>query len=124
MVEMDFTLESGNIIDIFEKIRDNKINVLEGINKKKELLKLFILVNNKVFNKPYCDEKFIIFLDNNKALINEYFNEDIKVNEILEELSKMTEEKDKIEKKNLLNIIINDGESNKSKIYYFTNLRI
>ena len=117
MVERNFTLESGNIIDIFEKIRDNKIKVLEGINKKKELLKLFILINNKVFNKPYCDEKFIIFLDNNKALINEYFNEDIKVNEILEDLNKTTEEKDKIEKKNLLNIIVNDVESNKSKIY-------
>ena len=117
LVERNFTLESGNIITIFESIRDNKIKVFDGINKKNELLKLFILINSKVFNKPYCSEQFIIFLDNNKDLIKEYFNEDIQINEILENLNKMTEEKDKIEKKNLLNIIKNDINSNISKIY-------
>ena len=117
LVERNFTHESGTIIDIFEKIRDNKMKIFNGINKKKELLKLFILINNKVFNKPYCGEKFIIFLDNNKDLIKEHFNEDIQINEILEYLNKMTEERDKIEKKNLLNIIENDIKSNKSKIY-------
>ena len=115
--EKNFTQESGTIVDIFEKIRDNKMKIFNGINKKKELLKLFILINNKVFNKPYCGEKFIIFLDNNKDLIKEHFNEDIQINEILEYLNKMTEEKDKIEKKNLLNIIENDVKSNTSKIY-------
>jgi hypothetical protein len=36
---------------------------------------------------------------------------------VLEYLNKMTEEKDKIEKKNLLNIIVNEVKSNTSKIY-------
>jgi hypothetical protein len=117
LVGRNFTLESGNIIDIFESIRDNKIKVFDGINKKNELLKLFILINSKILNKPYFGEKYIIFLDNNKDLIKEYFNEDIQINEILENLNKMTDEKDKIEKKNLLNSIKNDINSNTSKIY-------
>ena len=109
--------ENMTIIETFVNIKDNKIKVLDKINKKKELLNLFILVNKKIFNKSYCDEKFITFLDDNKVLIKEYFNEDIKINEILEYLNKMTEEKDKIEKKNLLNIIVNEVKSNTSKIY-------
>ena len=117
LVGRNFTLESGNIIDIFESIRDNKIKVFDGINKKNELLKLFILINSKILNKPYFGEKYIIFLDNNKDLIKEYFNEDIQINEILENLNKMTDEKDKIEKKNLLNSIKNDINSNTGKIY-------
>ena len=117
LIGRNFTHESGTIIDIFENIKNNKVKAFNGINKKKELLNLFILVNNKVFNKTYCGEKFITFLDSNKTLIKEYFNENIKINELMENLNQMTEEKNKIEKKNLLNIIINDVESNVSKIY-------
>ena len=105
------------IIETFVNIKDNKIKVLDKINKKKELLNLFILVNKKIFNKSYCDEKFITFLDDNKVLIKEYFNEDIQSKEILENLNKMTEEKEEIEKKNLLNIIENDIKLSMGKIY-------
>ena len=109
--------ENMTIIEIFVNIKDNKIKVLNKINKKKELLNLFILVNKKIFNKSYCDEKFITFLDDNKVLIKEYFNEDIQSKEILENLNKMTEEKEEIEKKNLLNIIENDIKLSMGKIY-------
>ena len=113
----NFIYENRTIIETFASIRDNKIKVLYRINKKKELLNLFISVNKNMFNKSYCGEKFITFLDNNKALIKEYFNEDIKSKEILESLNKKTEETEKIEKKNLLNIIEKDIKLNMGKIY-------
>ena len=113
----NFIYENRTIIETFASIRDNKIKVLYRINKKKELLNLFISVNKNMFNKSYCGEKFITFLDNNKALIKEYFNEDIQSKEILESLNKKTEEKEEIEKKNLLNIIEKDIKLNMGKIY-------
>ena len=116
-LERNFTHESELIIENFEKIRDNKIKVFEGINKKKELIDLFILVNSKVFNKIYCEEKFITFLDDNNKLIQEYFGEDMKYEEILENFSKMTEEESISKKRNLAKIIENDINSKKRKLY-------
>lgn len=116
-LERNFTHESELIIETFEKMRDNKIKVFEGINKKKELINLFIIVNSKVFNKIYCEEKFITFLDDNNKLIQEYFGEDMKYEEILENFSKMTEEESISKKRNLAKIIENDINSKKRKLY-------
>jgi hypothetical protein len=116
-LERNFTHESEAIIENFEKIRDNKIEVFKGINKKKELLNLFIIINSKVFNKIYCEEKFITFLDDNSKLIKEYFGEDMQYEEMLDNFDKMTEEESINQKKNLSKIIENDINSKKGKLY-------
>ena len=116
-LERNFTHESEAIIENFEKIRDNKIEVFKGINKKKELLNLFIIINSKVFNKIYCEEKFITFLDDNSKLIKEYFGEDKQYEEMLDNFDKMTEEESINQKKNLSKIIENDINSKKAKLY-------
>ena len=116
-LERNFTHESEIIIEKFERIRDGKISIFEKISKKKELLNLFIIINEKVFNKIYCDEKFIAFLYDNDKLIREYFGEDIHCEEILENFNKMTEEEGAKLKKSLVKIIENDINSKKEKIY-------
>ena len=116
-IERNYTHESEAIIKHFESIRDNKTEIFKGINKKKELLNLFIIINCKVFNKIYCEEKFITFLDDNNKLIKEYFGEDVQCEEILENFDKMAEEEGIKQKKSLTELIENDINSKKEKIY-------
>ena len=109
-------MKTKNLNEIFEEIQDKKINILAGINIKKELFYLFVNLNNKVFQKKYCGELFVNFLKNNEVLIKGFFGNEIQYNEILNHLNEIDEKRNE-EEKNLLEIIKNDINNHIERLY-------
>ena len=111
------TKENNTLIEVYEKIAKNEINVLDGINNKKELLFLFIAVNNKTFHRIYFGDPYLSIFRFNEHSTKQYFGEEINYNEIHTKFSTMTEEQEKIETENLLKIIESEVNGNSDKLF-------
>ena len=109
-----FTIETKTIIEYYENIKSSKINVFENINNKNELFDFFVLVNYKIFQKPYFNKTFFSFLKYNEQLIKQYFGENTKYNELFEKLD-YKELNNK--KEELFNIIKENINMNTDKLY-------
>ena len=92
------------------------MNILDGINNKKELLFLFIAINNRTAHRSYYEEPFLSIFKFNEYSIKKYFGENIEYQNILDKFSKMNEEQEKTEIENLIKIIENDINS-KDKLF-------
>ena len=119
VIENKFNEETKKIDEFYKSIRDSKIKIFNDINKREEILYLFILINKDVFEKPYYGETFMSFLKNNENIIKRYFGENITYNEISEKINKMNEEEEggKVQKENLLQIILDELNYNTNKLY-------
>ena len=119
IVENKFSEETKKIEEFYKSIKDSKIKIFNDINKKEELLYLFVLVNKDVFEKPYYGETFMSFLKTNENIIKRYFGENITYNEISEKINKMNEEEERgnNQKDNLLQIILDELNNNTDKLY-------
>ena len=109
--------ENNALIEVYEKIGKNEINVLDGINNKKELLFLFIAVNNKTFHRTYFGDPYLSIFRFNEHSLKQYFGEGINYNEIHTKFSTMNEDQEKIETENLLKIIDNEVNGNSDKLF-------
>ena len=113
-INRNFTIETKTIIEHFENIKSSKVNVFENINNKDELFNLFVLVNYKIFQKPYFDLTFFSFLKYNEKIIKQYFGENTNCNELFEKLD-YKEINNK--KEELFNIIKKSINMNTDKLY-------
>ena len=72
-----------NLIEYYESFREGQSKPLSKYNNiKTEILYLFISVNYKVFQKSYCREPFLTFLESNENILKEYFGNNIKYTDI------------------------------------------
>ena len=121
VIENKFSEETKKIEEFYKSIKDSKIKIFNDINKKEELLHLFVLVNKDVFEKPYYGETFMTFLKTNENIIKRYFGENITYNEISEKINKLNEEEEggggNNQKENLLQIILDELNNNTDKLY-------
>ena len=117
IVENKFNEETKKIDEFYKSIKESQIKIFNDINKKEELLDLFVLVNKDVFEKPYYGETFMTFLKTNENIIKQNFGENITYNEISEKINKIDEEEGKTQKENLLQIIFDDINNNTDKLY-------
>ena len=109
--------KANNVLaEIYEKIVKNEMNILDGINNKKELLFLFIAINNRTAHRSYYEEPFLSIFKFNEYSIKKYFGKNIEYQNILDKFSKMNEEQEKTEIENLIKIIENDINS-KDKLF-------
>jgi hypothetical protein len=104
------------LINIYEKIKNKEIEPFSGINNRKELLYLFININNKIFHKIYCEKQFFYFLEDNESLLQRYFGNNIKYFDIYENFRIINIENDNINKEKLLQIIKNEISNNIDKL--------
>ena len=70
------------IIECLNKMKNNTMQPLKGIDKRYELFKLFLCENRMLFNKKYIDSIFLNFIDWNIDLIRFYFGNNINLQEI------------------------------------------
>ena len=117
MKNREFSQESKGLIEYYEKLRNNQINALDGMNNKIELFYLFISINCEVFHKPYCGEKFFSFLEANNSLIKQYFNQNINYNEIYDNFRTINENVINEQKINFFQIIDIDINGNIDKVF-------
>jgi hypothetical protein len=117
MQNRDFNQNNGQLIQIYENIRNNKVNAFNNINHRYELFDLFITINYKVFNKFYCGDSFFHFLETNIAIIKKYFGQNITFNEIYDNFRNMNEELANNKKEYLFHIIDNEINGNLNKIF-------
>ena len=113
----EFNQENQRLFEFYERIRDNQIDALDGINKKYELLYLFITINNQVFHKNYCGEVFFSFLQANEQLIKDNFGHNIEYEQIIDDFRAMNKDQENNKKENLFNLLDNDINGNIDKIY-------
>ena len=109
--------ENQRLFEFYKRIRDNQIDPLDGINKKYELLYLFITINNQVFHRIYCGEVFFIFLQANEQLIKDNFGHNIEYGQIIDNFRAMNKDQENYTKENLFNLLDNDINGNIDKIY-------
>jgi len=79
------------IIDYYEKMKKNEMQPFEGIDKRYELILLFLCKNNNIFNKKYVDVIFLNYLQWNIDLIKFYFGNNINfqgINQYIEKVNK------------------------------------
>ena len=113
IIKRNFTKQSKSIVEFYESIRDNKIQIFEPVSKKNELFSFFIIVNYNIFQKPYFDTKFSAFLTINDEIIKKVVGSNIKYNELLE---KMDDDKINKKREELFNIVKKDINMNTDKI--------
>ena len=112
-----FTDENMNIIELYENIKNNEINVFNDLTNKNEIFNLLIIINNSIFNKSYYGEPFSNFLKNNENLIKQYFGDNIKYDDILGKINNMNENEKNTEKDNLFKKLEEDINLNTDKLY-------
>ena len=103
--------------EIFQEIKDKKLDILYEIKTKRELLYLFIVVNNNIFRKKYFGEIFYKFLETNENLIKEYIEKDIRYDELYNYFYNMKAEQEEKEKNDLFIKIKNDIKTSSDKIF-------
>ena len=111
----DFNKKSLN--EIFQDIKDKKLDIFYEINTKKELLYLFIIINNNIFRKVYFGEIFYKFLKTNESIIKEYFGRNIKYEELYNSFYKIDVEQEEKTKNELFEKIKNDISNSSDKIF-------
>ena len=109
--------KKNNLNKIFEEIQEKKLEILTGINNKKELLYLFFYLNNKIFQKKYFGEIILNFININEPLIKVFFGNDVGCTKKINNFNKLNEIKQEEEKRNLLEIIKIDINNNRYKLY-------
>ena len=77
MKNMDGNSSSNLVIDFYVKMKNNQMQLFQGINKRYELFCLFLCINKSLFFKRYIDNQFICFLEWNIDLIRMYFGNNI-----------------------------------------------
>ena len=65
------------VINFYEQMKNNQMQLFQGINKRYELFCLFLCLNKTLFLKRYIDNQFICFLEWNIDLIKMYFGNNI-----------------------------------------------
>ena len=114
----NFSNESKKLLEFLEGFRDKGYNVLEGINKKKELFLLFVAINFKVFNKNYNGQLFFIFLKENEQLIRQIFYPNMSYNELIANFNEIkNENQQNIQKEYFFQLLYNDINGNINKIF-------
>ena len=95
------------------------MNALYGINDdiKKNLLDLFLIINNQVFSKEYHFGTFFDFLEYNFKIIKQYFGISLKYIEIKNELYKIKKSQEETQKDYLFNKINKYIKNSNKKIY-------
>ena len=109
--------KKNNLNKIFEEIQEKKLEILTGINNKKELLYLFLCLNGEIFQKKYFGELILNFIKINEPLIKVYFGNDIEYTEKINNFNNLDEKKQEEQKRNLLEIIKNDINNNLNKLF-------
>ena len=115
--DFNIKMRTKNLKEIFQEIRDKKLDVLYEINHKKELIYLFLAVNNKLFHKKYFGEIFFTFLQENESIIKGYFGEDIIYDELYKHFFDMNLEKEEKQKNESFEIIKKDINNKTDKLY-------
>ena len=77
------------VIDFYEKMKNNQMQLFQGINKRYELFCLFLCLNKSLFLKRYIDNKFSCFLEWNIDLIRMYFGNNINYADIVNYLNQL-----------------------------------
>ena len=115
--DFNIKMRTKSLNEIFQDIRDKKLDILYEINHKKELLYLFIAVNNRFFHKKYFGEIFFTFLQENESIIKGYFGEDIIYGKLYEHFFNMNLEQEENQKNESFEIIKNDINNKTDKLY-------
>jgi len=115
--DFNIKMRTKSFEEIFQEIRDKKLDILFEINSKKELLYLFIAVNNKFFHKKYFGEIFFTFLKENESIIQVYFGEGIIYDELYKYFFDMNLEKEEKQKNESFEIIKKDINNKTDKLY-------
>jgi hypothetical protein len=115
--DFNIKMKTKSLNEIFQEIREQKINILYEINNKKELLYLFIAINNKIFHKKYFGEIFFTFLKENESIIQGYFGKDIIYDELYKYFFDMKLEEEEKQKNELFEIIKNDINNKTDKLF-------
>ena len=110
-------MRKKSLNEIFQEIKDKKLDILYEIKTKRELLYLFIVVNNNIFRKKYFGEIFYKFLETNENLIKEYIEKDIRYDELYNYFYNMKAEQEEKEKNDLFIKIKNDIKNSSDKIF-------
>ena len=73
------------VIDFYEKMKNNQMQLFQGINiNRYQLFLLFLCLNKALFLKRYSEKQFMNFLDWNIDLIRMYFGNNINYNGIVD----------------------------------------
>ena len=115
--DFNVKMRKKSLNEIFEEIRDKKLDILYEIKSKKELLYLFIITNNIIFHKKYFGEIFYLFLKDNENLIKEYIEKNTKYVELYQYFYNMNLEQEEKLKNDLFDKIKSDINNNTDKLY-------
>ena len=78
------------VIDFYEKMKNNQMQLFQGINVNRyQLFLLFLCLNKTLFLKRYIDNKFMCFLEWNIDLIRMYFGNNINYNGIVDYIKQL-----------------------------------
>ena len=117
--ELSTKINGLSFFDIYKLTKEKKMNALYGINDdiKKNLLDLFLIINNQVFSKEYHFGTFFDFLEYNFKIIEQYFGISLKYIEIKNELYKIKKSQEETQKDYLFNKINKYIKNSNKKIY-------